>query len=159
VVCAIAEAMPEQTFQFLIRWESDSVRADLEKVQRLSNVKIRRYPYAEKLTNLIRDARVVALPFRTTSAILPPFTVVEAMALGKCVITTDLPGMEDLVDTPPTLVMVPKGSVQDALRAAQDLFTHPSQIAEIGEEAKKKIQSAFSTQYNPFQSLYNQLLT
>jgi len=158
VVCRMAEAMPEHSFLMLIRWFMPSGKTDCEIARQLPNVKLLEYPYAKPLFELIQSAKIVALPFRSTSPILPPMTLVESMGLGKCALTTRLPGTEELCDDAKSICLVDLNDIPGLVSLARRLIRDEKERRSIGQNARQKIQSMFLEQYAPFLSFYSDML-
>ncbi len=66
------------------------------KTNNLSNVEFKGFQQGEKLTNYIRNARCVVLPSEWYEN--GPYSAMEAMALGKPLIVSNLGGLPELVD-------------------------------------------------------------
>jgi glycosyltransferase involved in cell wall biosynthesis len=154
IVCNLADALPESTFRILIRRVDESGRVDYEKVRNLSNVTILHYPYEEDLRTMIQKARVTILPYRSTSAILPPMTLAESMALGKCVITTELVGTDQLCDDAKTVYFLDVKGMDRTIHLAKRLICQAPDRELVGLNARRRIEDVFTKQYNSFFSLY-----
>lgn len=66
-----------------------------------------------------------------------PRTVLEAMAMGRAVITTDAPGCKETVVDGDNGFLVPVKSVDELLAAMQQFVDNPSLGAEMGERARQ----------------------
>lgn len=154
VVAKMAKAMPERTFLALIRWVSDSGNEDIAQLSKLPNVTILRYPYSKPLRELIQSAKVVVLPFRSTSPILPPMTLAEAMALGKCVATTKLKGAEELWGNSKAIVLIDANDPDGAARSVEEFLAQDEKRSDIGRNARQLIVKLFAEQYKPFVDFY-----
>lgn len=65
--------------------------------------------------------------------------VIEAMALGKPAIVTDIPGNQDLVDQEKNGLMIPRCNAKVLSEAIVTLYEHPDQCSKMGINAKKHI--------------------
>jgi glycosyltransferase involved in cell wall biosynthesis len=66
-----------------------------------------------------------------------PRTVLEAMAMGRAVITTDAPGCRETVLDGVNGYLVPVKSVSSLVHAMQQLIDHPASIAQMGQAARR----------------------
>jgi glycosyltransferase involved in cell wall biosynthesis len=65
-----------------------------------------------------------------------PRTVLEAMAMGRAIITTDAPGCRQTVEENRNGYLVPPRSVDDLVRAMERLHADPSLIAAMGAQSR-----------------------
>jgi len=96
VVVRLAEALPHLRFRALLRWQDRNCMHELARFKALANTEALNYPYAHPLAAYLRAARLIVLPFRFIT-VRPPLSVLEAMAAGRCVVTTPMPGNEELI--------------------------------------------------------------
>jgi glycosyltransferase involved in cell wall biosynthesis len=92
-----------------------------------------------EFVDLMRHASVVVVPIKAgTDRGAGQTTYLNAMALGKLVITTDIPAVHDYIDHGSTGLIVPPGdpeSIADALAWALDP-SHQSEVDEIAARAR-----------------------
>ena len=74
-----------------------------------------------------------------------PYAILEAMACGKPVIATRVPGNEDLV-TKQTGLLVPKRDVQALSEAIHWLMTHREDSRRMGKEGQKRFLTEFTAE-------------
>lgn len=67
-------------------------------------------------------------------------TILEMMAMGKCVVATKTHGQTDTIVDGVTGVYVPPGDPAALARAIQELMGNPSKVAEIGAAARRFIE-------------------
>jgi hypothetical protein len=99
-----------------------------------------------EFVELMRRARVVVVPLQAgIERSAGQQTYLNAMALGKVVITTDSPGARDYIDDGSTGVIVPPGD-ERSLAAALSRALDPSrrrEMEEIGARARAVVRSRF----------------
>lgn len=64
-------------------------------------------------------------------------TILEMMAMGKCVIASRTHGQTDTIEDGVTGVYVPPGDAQALRRAIQDLLADPAKVAKLGAAARR----------------------
>ncbi|MCC7126644.1 MAG: glycosyltransferase family 4 protein [Acidobacteria bacterium] len=96
-------------------------------------------PY-DRYRSLLEGARLVLVPLEAHAYSSGQVVILEAMALGKPLITTRVLGTEDYVTDGVDGVLVPPGDVA-ALRAAiHDVATTPGRAEALGRTALEKVQ-------------------
>ena len=94
----------------------------------------------EDVSTYYRECSVYVLPSYREGT---PRTVLEAMAMGRAVITTDAPGCRETVINGQTGYLVP---VRDGNAVAEKMIAfieHPERIAEMGRKSREYCQSKF----------------
>lgn len=106
--------------------------ANLEGLDAPPNVRtLTNIPFADAMA-IIRDARVMALPLKTTETPCGHVTIVGAFYLGTPVVVTASTGIEDYVTDGETGLVTPTGSA-DAMGSAIDrLWSDPALAARLG---------------------------
>jgi glycosyltransferase involved in cell wall biosynthesis len=94
----------------------------------------------EKLLDQIEDAGVVALSSREETS---PLAVMEAMAAGRPVATTDVGGTRHLVEDPGSGWIVPPRNPAALARALAECFADPARARRFGERGREIAQSRF----------------
>ena len=107
--------------------------------------------------SLLKAADVFAFPSRTEGL---PNALLEAMAAGCPVVTTDVPGCRDLIDNENTGLMVPygdTGALHDALRR---LLTDMKLAHALGTEARRAIEGHWPIEhtYQQYAGAYEDVL-
>ncbi|MCF8999467.1 glycosyltransferase family 4 protein [Acinetobacter nectaris] len=93
------------------------------------------YGYVENVPEFIKNSAVFVLPSYYREGV--PRSIQEAMAMGRPVITTNVPGCKDTVISGETGYLVPKWDVS-ALVAKMEIFiTKPELINQMGENSYK----------------------
>ena len=88
-----------------------------------------------------------------------PVSIMEAMASGLPIISTDVGGVSELVDNGNTGILVPSNHVDLLSRAIELLLLNPSLRQKMGAAGRNKVQTEFSfqTMINHYISYYSQL--
>ena len=92
-----------------------------------------------KLISYLESSDVVALPFRYVDE-EPPLGLLEAMALGKPVITTNIDSLPEVVGNNRGILVRP-GNVSDLSKAIYYLFRHPDDAYSMAAESIKYVQA------------------
>jgi glycosyltransferase involved in cell wall biosynthesis len=93
----------------------------------------------EDIKNYLTASDVIALPFKITLS-EPPLSILEAMALGKPVITTKTCGIPELVNSNRGLLVRP-GDPKHLAQALSYLAQNPKLVDELGRRAKEYVKS------------------
>lgn len=101
-------------------WVAEGV---LEYLGRLSDVR-----------SAIADCSVYVLPSYREGT---PRTVLEAMAMGRAIITTDAPGCRETVVQGENGFLVPVKSVEALVAAMERLIARPELIARMGQRSRE----------------------
>lgn len=72
-----------------------------------------------------------------------PKTVLEAMACGRAVITTDAPGCRETVDDKVNGILVPVKDVDSIVNAMDYLIGHPKEMEQMAKLGRKKAEEVF----------------
>lgn len=89
----------------------------------------------EEVKQFIRLSNVIALPFKIVQADMP-ISILESMAMGKPVISTNLGGIEELLDQGRGSIVKP-GDEGGLNYAILDLFNNKEKRQSIGENVRK----------------------
>lgn len=117
---------------------------DLRDARLPSNVMLfRERPRAEYLAQLSRCA-VVALPLRATPRATGQVVLLEAMALGKPVVTTRAPGTVDYVRPGENGLLVETGDAAGLAREVNRLLNDPALARRLGDQALADVQAHYT---------------
>ena len=115
-------------------------------------------------TGFLSDTRIVTslLDIMLVPSIIPeacPRTIIEAMAVGKPVISTPLGGSKELV-TPETGILVPPEDASAIADAITRLATDRERLKAMGEASRNRAEQLFSSEKNTAltESVYAELL-
>jgi glycosyltransferase involved in cell wall biosynthesis len=148
LILRLAQKLPSLKFKVLLRWQGRDCDRELEKMKKLSNVTIWHYPYLENLEEIILKSKLVALPFRWT-AVRPPISLLEPMALGKCVLTSSMEGNEEVIRNGYNGLIVNFNKLEDVVSKISFLIKNDQVREGLGQKAKKTIRQMYSLEeYN-----------
>lgn len=103
------------------------------------NVELLREIPLEEAQGLMRRAAVVAVPLLPAERSTGQVVVLEAMALGKPVVATELAGTVDLIDSGVDGLLVPAGDAEALAQAVNGLLEKPDEARAIGRAAYRRI--------------------
>lgn len=99
-----------------------------------------------RMRDLYRKAQVVAICTRPNIHASGVTVTLESMAMGKAVIATHNPGLEDYIVHGETGVLVPPNDPHAMARELADLLADPDRCARLGAAARQRALRSFSTQ-------------
>jgi glycosyltransferase involved in cell wall biosynthesis len=99
-----------------------------------------------QLRDLYRKAQVVAICTRPNIYGSGTTVILEAMVMGKAVIATHNPGLEDYIVHGETGVLVPPNDPDAMARELADLLADPDRCARLGAAARQRALGSFSSQ-------------
>lgn len=87
-------------------------------------------------------------------------TIIEAMALGKPVVATNIPGPAEIVVNGKTGLLARPGDINELSEKILYLLDHQKEAIMMGEEGKKRVKELFDIKQtvNQIQDLYSELL-
>lgn len=141
----LAPNRPDVDFIFAVRpWYEEAISAEALAAQ-YPNVKLYRFPYPPgiSLSGLMARACCIFLPFRSLS-IDPQMAVVESLAYGVPVITTNIQSNPEYVRHGVNGLLIEPQNVDDAVEAVSQLLQNPGRTAQMGKEAVDSIAQTFS---------------
>lgn len=98
----------------------------------------------EEGRKLAGGAALVALAFVDTTLPSGPLVLLDAMAMGKAVVTSDVNGTRDYVIPGETALMVPPGDPNSLKQAIASLMSDPAACAEMGQRAQQDVRKRFT---------------
>ena len=89
-----------------------------------------------------------------------PTVVLEAMAMGKVVIGTNIGGIPEMIVNDETGILVPPNDPETLAKAILGLINQPDKIKEMGIKARERIKTKFTIEKNVLmvRNLYQELL-
>ncbi len=121
---------------------SGTLTQKIEKGIREKNIETiaRLLPFSRNIPELIAASDLLVVP-----ATLPHFArpVVEAAAMAKPVVGSNLGGVKELIEHERTGILVKPGSPSALAAALKDLLTNPAKLNSLGENALKKARNEF----------------
>jgi len=125
------------THRFIVAGEPDRHRDSItaEQVQSLHEQGVIDYRgFVEDTGSLIRESTALILPSRHEGR---SRSLMEALACGRPVITSDAPGCHDAIDHGIEGLVVPRGDVEGLCRAVRSLGEAPEEVQRMGDSARK----------------------
>lgn len=98
--------------------------------------------YCDDMPTLLASSHIVCLPSTYREGV--PRALVEAMACGKAVITTDMPGCRDVGKE--AGIIIPPGNTEQLVSAILWLYEHPEERQKKGLAGRKKAVEQFSVE-------------
>ncbi|MCD6094286.1 MAG: glycosyltransferase family 4 protein [Candidatus Omnitrophica bacterium] len=159
-IIRLAQNLPKFNFKILIRWRDKNYDIELEKLKKLSNVAIYYYPhYPEDLKSIILKSKLVILPYRWMG-VRPPLSLVESMALGRCVITSAMKGNEEIIKNWHNGIIVDFNKLDEVISNIHYLLSDEQKRKYIETQAKETIKAIYShKEYDMIFQFYNKILT
>lgn len=96
------------------------------------------------MADTLAEATVVCLPTYYGEGV--PKILLEAMSVGRPIITTDMPGCRELVESGRTGVLVERRNADSLARAIEGLLSKPDRLAVAGQEARKLVIAEYSVE-------------
>lgn len=136
----LATKYPKIQFELAVRQHWNEIPDAHEITQRHPNVVIRRFPYEEGTTlpQLLLESICVVMPIRDIS-IDPQLVIVETLAAGVPIITTNHRSNPEIVQNGETGILVPLGDVDATTEAIDQLLADQQKAELMGKQAMKDI--------------------
>jgi glycosyltransferase involved in cell wall biosynthesis len=103
-----------------------------------SRIKVLEQCSPEQGRSFMRNSRLVALAFHDTQLPSGPLILLDAMAMGKPVVASNVNGTRDYVDHGRTGIMVPPSEPEALANAIERVMTDPSLRCSLGNAAYEK---------------------
>lgn len=132
---------------------------DLWKLTRRSkNIEFAGFQEKHKMYDLIRKAKAVIVPslFYENS----PFSIMESMVLGKCIIASHIGGIPELLTDNETGLLFESGNGRELKEKIKFCLDNPGKVELIGQKAQEKAKKEFSPEkhYQKLIQIYSSLL-
>ena len=98
---------------------------------------------AEELPRYYAMSNILVLP-STTEGEAFGLVLVEAMASGRPVIASNLPGLRSVVDEGVNGLLAKPGDVEDLTEKLDSLLSHPELMLKMGTEGRKKAEARYA---------------
>jgi glycosyltransferase involved in cell wall biosynthesis len=102
------------------------------------NVTVRRFNQYE-LRQVYADSRFLVMPLYSVEFQAGVTAILEAMAMGKAVICSQIPGQTDVVVEGETGIYVPPGDPHALREAIEYLLNHPEEAERMGEAGRRRV--------------------
>jgi glycosyltransferase involved in cell wall biosynthesis len=96
--------------------------------------------YAEDMVTVLSESNIVCLPSYREGL---PKALIEASAVGRAIVTTDVPGCRNVVENGVTGILVPARQITPLADALEKLITEPSMRHRMGLAARARAESEF----------------
>ena len=87
-----------------------------------------------EIINIINEFPIFVLPSYQETL---PVSVAEAMTLGKAIVATDLPGIQELIQNECNALLFPKGDIKELENILRDIYLKEEQINSLGKSVKQ----------------------
>ncbi len=153
IILELARRLPGLKFMVLLRFVNNAFKEKLDEMKSLSNVIVRHYPYSEKLADILLKSKLIVLPYRWMS-MRPPITLLESMALGKCVVTSTLEGNDEIINKK-NGVIANFEKLDEAAAEINSLIGNDSLRESMGKAAREAVKDMYSSsEYDKIISFY-----
>ena len=115
--------------------------------QASSRVEMRSWGSYLNLRDLYRLSTVVVVPLKDVAYASGQTVILEAMAMGRPVITSDIRGRSDFIEHGVTGIYVRPEDPAGLREAIRDLLEHPEKAAAIGQRAAAAVRERFSVRH------------
>lgn len=144
IVLLLARQLLSLKFRILLRWIDKDLYNELNVIKSLNNVEVLYYPYyKEPIKNYILKSKIILLPYRWIG-VRPPLSLIESMALGKCVMTSDMPSIEEIIEDKINGFMFNLNKLDELVKEINFLQAHSEVRKKIGLSAKNTIISLYT---------------
>jgi len=136
---------PEAKFQMLGRIDPDNPSHIEESVVRswVNDGLVEYLGEVDDVRDVLGRSDVLVLPSYREGV---PKSVLEAMAMGKAIVTTDVPGCRETVEHGKNGLLVPPKDVAALQSAMESMIAHPDRRAAMGKESRKIVEMRFDVQ-------------
>ena len=94
----------------------------------------------------LQRSSVVALPFKFWPQVECPSTVLEAMAIGKAVVTTSIGAVPEIVTSNENGMVIPPNDSKRLARVVVELLDRPEVREEMGRKARERVERFYDWQ-------------
>lgn len=153
----LAKQLTKWNFTILIRWRKNCKR-ELEEISGLKNVKIYYYPYKKTLSEYILKSKIILLPFRWMG-VRPPLSIIECMAMKKCVVTSQLEGNEELINNGVNGYSINFNNINMLIKLISNLLEDNKKRELLEQNAKESVEKLFSdTEYDKVYQIHTDII-
>lgn len=144
LLTAFAAALEsDRTLRLLIggNGEIEEARRRAEQLGVQDRVEFLGWVDSDARAKLLDEAAIYVLPSYNEGL---PMSVLEAMSAGLATITTRVGGLPELIENGKTGVLIEPGDVSALTAAIHSLVQNPGKRRQIGDAARKRIESSYS---------------
>lgn len=135
------DAVRGQDIRVRVVCDSSDALADLDVPP---NVVVLRDCYGSAYLRELAGASIVAVPLAVDQISAGQMVMLQAMSLGKPVVVTRTPTIEEYVTDGEQAVLVPRADAVALRRAIEDLLASPERIAAMGRAGLRTFEEKFS---------------
>lgn len=125
----VCKNLPQITFHFAGSGPLE------EEIKKVTNIKLCGFLNGERLTNEIRNAKLVVFPSECYENC--PFTVMEAQLCGTPVLASDLGGIPELIEINSTGELFQAGDEEELTDRISKLWTQPEKLVNYAENCRQ----------------------
>lgn len=139
----VAKRFPEARFSILGRAETENPTGinDAEVARLTREYPIEFLPETDDVRPILQSSSVFVLPSYYREGL--PRTILEAMATGRAIITTDMPGCRDPIVHGKNGLIVPPQNVDALTPAIEQFLENPQQIAAMGKQSRAAAEQVY----------------
>jgi glycosyltransferase involved in cell wall biosynthesis len=152
--------LPNREYMPVAQIEVESRVAELEALARRLGIghKVRFIEWPESIDELVAACDLIVAPF--LSERFSSVNLLEAMAMGKPIIATDLGEQREIIQDGVNGYLVSPGNVQELAERILKMVTHPEELDRMGRQARAKSEQYSVDAYvQRLQFLYAELAT
>src|SRR5690606_6264775 len=97
--------------------------------------------HVDNVISYVSDSSVFVLPSMYREGV--PRSILEALSLGRAIITTDNVGCRETVIKNYNGILIPKNSIEDLINAMSFLYNNRNKIIEYGQNSRKLAEDKF----------------
>ncbi|MEM6909746.1 MAG: glycosyltransferase family 4 protein [Pseudomonadota bacterium] len=139
----LSERYPNARFSLIGRPEPSNPTglndADIERLKRDYPLEI--IPETDDVPSFLRDSHVFVLPTYYREGL--PRTILEALAVGRAVVTTDMPGCRDAVSHGQNGFLVKPRDTQSLAEAMEQLAADPELVSAMGQHSRHLAETVY----------------
>ena len=140
-----ARGLPIRFHVIASGWSPSAGFTPADGVRQDENIVVERGVPTARLRALYAGARLVVVPLKHVPYAAGVTGILEAMAMGKAVVTTDSPGIRDYVHPDVSARVVPVGDAAAIRRAIEELWSDSDARDAMGRHNRAWIEGALNT--------------
>ena len=137
----VKRKIPAAKLVILAREKKEKKNRLLTKAMKENNVEVIMGVLApQEVSKHLNNSKIVVLPFKFWPQVECPLTILEAMAVGKPVVTTSTGAIPEIVRNGETGILIPPNEPIVLANAIIKLLRNPLKCKEIGEKARSYVE-------------------
>ncbi|MFH0928453.1 MAG: glycosyltransferase family 4 protein [bacterium] len=156
---AVAKKLPKVKFQIAGSGPLENRLRSIARQWELNNVEFLGWLEGEELWEVVRNALLVVAPSEWYEIF--GLTVLEAMALGKAVIASDIGAYPELIEHEVSGLLAKPGDIESWVKAIESVMAQPEVLEEMGRRGRQKVVEDFSAErhYHDLMEVYKRAMT